>query len=263
MPRKPPVFPPDTRSSLLKAIQDAASPQTPAQLAKCVKSTPKLTGPLVKGLLGTDLTPDGIFNWASDKSPLYWHREPAEEARTRLLKISAEGPVARTKLATLAAKGPPKIGSAIVRLVLDGILGDHRLCLVKTKGVMHTDAWLKSEIARMLKSVGWERPTSRIQALLASEPEDETVREVAAKIFDAMNRIAFSPGTTVTFYRLRQQPELAHIPKAIFDEAALLLQQERKALLSLHGHAAALPEEERESFVTDGLGTYYVSIFAR
>jgi hypothetical protein len=67
----------------------------------------------------------------------------------------------------------------------------------------------------------------------------------------------------VTFYRLRQQPELAHIPKAIFDEAALLLQHEQKALLSLHDHAAALPAEERERFVTDGLGTYYVSIYAR
>jgi hypothetical protein len=92
---------------------------------------------------------------------------------------------------------------------------------------------------------------------------DETVQEVAAKIFDAMNRIAFSPGTTVTFYRLRQQPELAHVPKAIFDEAALLLQHDRKALLSLHDHASALPAEERERFVTDGLGTYYVSIYSR
>jgi hypothetical protein len=128
---------------------------------------------------------------------------------------------------------------------------------------MHTEAYLSAEIARLLKLYGRERPASRIQALLSPEPESQTVHEAAAKIFDAMNRIAFSPGTTVTFYRLRQQPELAHIPKAIFDEAALLLQHERKALLSLHDHAPALSEEERERFVTDGLGTYYVSIYAR
>jgi hypothetical protein len=89
------------------------------------------------------------------------------------------------------------------------------------------------------------------------------VREVAEKMFAAMNRIAFAPGTTVTFYLLRQQPELAHIPKAIFDEAALLLQQARRALLMVHDFAAALPAGQQESFVSDGLGKFYVSICAR
>jgi hypothetical protein len=78
-----------------------------------------------------------------------------------------------------------------------------------------------------------------------------------------MNQLAFSAGATVTFYRLRQHPELADIPKLIFDRAALLLQTERRALLSVHDHAAGLPAEEREGFVTDGLGKFYVSIYAR
>jgi len=273
MPRTIPVFPPETRPSLLKAIREADAPLKPVQLAKSAESARKLTGPHVTGLLGNDLAPDGIFNWGSDKSPLYWHREPGAEARDRLLDISSRESLTRAQLAARTAKGPPKIGPAIVKPLLQGLLDDHRLCLVpKTKRVMHTESWLESEIVRLLNSVGWERPTSRIRTLLAPEPEtsqpapphpDDTVQEVAAKIFDAVNRIAFSPGTTVTFYRLRQQPELAHIPKAIFDEAALLLQHERKALLSLHDHASALPAEERERFVTDGLGTYYVSIYSR
>jgi hypothetical protein len=272
MPRTTPVFPPETRRFLLKAIREADAPLKPVQLAKSAESARKLTGPHVTGLLGNDLAPDDIFNWGSDKSPLYWHREPGAEARDRLLDISSRESLTRAQLAARAAKGPPKIGPAIVKPLLDSLLDDHRLCLMpKTKRVMHTESWLEAEIARLLKSFGWERPTGRIHALLALEPEtspepartDDTVQEVAAKIFDAMNRIAFSPGTTVTFYRLRQQPELAHIPKAIFDEAALLLQHERKALLSLHDHASALPAEERERFVTDGLGTYYVSIYSR
>ena len=81
-------------------------------------------------------------------------------------------------------------------------------------------------------------------------------------MFAAMNELAFAPGTTVTFYRLRQRPELASIPKEIFDKAALLLQQERRALLAVHDHAARLPKEQQDEFVTDGLGTYYVSIYA-
>jgi hypothetical protein len=266
MPRTPPIFPPETKPSLVKAIQEADAPLKPVQLAKCAESSPKLTGPHVKQLLADDLSAGRIFNWGSEKSPLYWHREQGAEARDRLLRIAAAEALTKAQLAARAAKGPPKIGPTIVIPLLDGLIDDYRLCLV-LKRVMHTEAYLSVEIARLLKSCGRERPTSRIQALLAAEPEkepeNETVQEVAARIFDAMNRIAFSPGTTVTFYRLRQQPELAHIPKAIFDEAALLLQHDRKALLSLHDHASALPAEERERFVTDGVGTYYVSIYSR
>jgi hypothetical protein len=263
MPRTNPIFPPQTLPSLLKAIQEAEAPLKPAQLAK---STRKLTGPRVKELLAEDVTAGRIFNWSSDKSPLYWHREPTAEARDRLLKIAGEESLTKPRLTTRAAKLPPKIGAAVVKSALEHLIDNHHLCLApKSKRVMHTDACLEFEIAHLLKSHGRERPTSRIQALLAPEAphSDDTVQQVAAKIFDAMNRIAFSPGTTVTFYRLRQQPELAHIPKAIFDQAALLLQRDRKALLSLHDHAPALPPEERERFVTDGLGTWYVSIYAR
>jgi hypothetical protein len=262
MPRKPPIFPPETKPSLLKAIQEAEAPLKPAQLAKSIR---KLTGPHVKAILAEDVAAGHIFNWGSDKTPVYWNREREAEARDRLLKFAAEEPRTKAQLSSHAAKQPPKIGATVVKSALERLIEDHRLCLVpKTKRVMHTDAYLETEIAHLLKSHGRERPASLIQALLAeSSLPDATVQQAAEKIFDAMNRIAFSPGTTVTFYRLRQQPELAHVPKAIFDEAALLLQHDRKALLSLHDHASALPAEERERFVTDGLGTYYVSIYSR
>ena len=106
-------------------------------------------------------------------------------------------------------------------------------------------------------------PWSESGASAEAAVEDQDVRDTAEKMFAAMNRIAFSPGTTVTFYRLRQQPELADIPKQIFDRAALLLASERRVLLSIHDHAAALPAEDRDALVTDGLGKFYVSIYAR
>jgi hypothetical protein len=100
---------------------------------------------------------------------------------------------------------------------------------------------LTAEIARLLQSFGREHLTASVSALLSghdgheTRPQikssaadaDITVQEVAKKMFDAMNRIAFAPGTTVTFYRLRQQPELADVPKQIFDQAALFLERER------------------------------------
>jgi hypothetical protein len=275
-PRTTPIFPPDTKPSLLKAIQEADAPLKPVQLGKSVESALKLTGPHLKALLAEDLAAGRVFNWGSENAPLYWHREREAEARNRLLNFASGEALTKAQLSAHVAKVPPKIGATVVKSALQSLITEQILCMgpvagSKTKCVIHTDAYLAAEIARLLKSFGRERPTSRIQALLAPEPEtsaesphaDETVQAVASKIFDAMNRIAFSPGTTVTFYRLRQQPELAHIPKAVFDAAALLLQHEQKALLSLHDHAAALPAEERERFVTDGLGTYYVSIYVR
>ena len=134
--------------------------------------------------------------------------------------------------------------------------------------VQYPEPFLEQEIGRLLTEFGIERSTEQIRALFGPaqakppverEPE---IPEVAQRMFEAMNRIAFAPGTTVTFFRLRQQPELASVPKSVFDQAALLLQQERKALLAVHDHASRLPEAEQEQFVTDGLGNFYVSIYA-
>src|SRR5215472_12219385 len=98
------------------------------------------------------------------------------------------------------------------------------------------EVFLESAVRSLLESYGLKRSTERIRALLVVEPEfgpggassgdEATVRDASEKIFTAMNRLAFSPGATVTFYRLRQDPELASLPKEIFDAGALLLQRE-------------------------------------
>lgn len=266
--REPPAPPQETRESILAAIRQAAQPLKPAQLAKLAGMPKKLTGPGVVRLLGPDLTQDGIFNWGSEKAPVYWHLDQTALARERLLAAAASEVLTAAQLTTKAANRLPKLKPALVKSVQAALVQEKLLWNVKNKirDRKQVELYLESEIAGILKSCGWERPASRIQALLSDSPQtasDESVQDVAEKMFAAMNRIAFSPGTTVTFYRLRQQPELAHIPKPVFDEAALLLQRERRALLSLHDHASALPPEERERFVTDGLGTYYVSIYSR
>ena len=149
MPRKPPVVPPETQQSLLKAIQEAEAPLKLAQLAKCI---PKLTGPHVKQLLAEDVAAGHIFNWGSDKTPIYWLRDREAEARDRLLKFAAEEPLTKAQLTSRAAKQAPKIGPAIVKPLLEGLLHDRGLCLApKTKRVMHTDAYLENEIAHLLK----------------------------------------------------------------------------------------------------------------
>src|SRR5207237_5813293 len=141
-----------------------------------------------------------------------------------------------------------------------------------TWNVSHPELYLKIEIGRLLEDFGVKRSTERILALLAlAEPQPQVsvqtagtepdLREIAETMLAAINRIASEPGTTVTFYRLRQQPALASVPKPTFDKAALLLRQERKAELAVHDHAARLPQSEQDELVTDGMGHYYVSIY--
>ena len=246
---------------MLSAIRESAEPLKTKQLAKLSG----LKQPQITELLGGE-----AFNWGTEKGPAYWHKSPLETARERILGAASQGAFTLAELKKAAAALKPKLKPADLAAALNGLENERRLQRVGKQllDAPHLDAWLEGQIADLLKTWGREQPASRIRALLGDAPVSPSpslpsVAEAAERVFAAMHRIAFAPGATVTFYRLRQQPELASIPKKIFDEAALLLQKERKALLTPHGHASALPEEERERFVTDGLGTYYVSVYAR
>jgi hypothetical protein len=244
---------PEPKEKVLAAIRAASEPVKPAALAKLAG----LTGPKVAVLLTDEVSSGAVFRWGTS----YWHRDQESEARERLL-ANADGVLTDAKSTAKAGAAKPKIAGPAVKRALKRLVEEKRLHVVKKRvlNAAQLDEYLESEIGQLLRSFGREIPKDRIRTLFG---KSESVEAVAEKIFDAMNRIAFSPGASVTFYRLRQQPELAEIPKAVFDRAALHLQSERKALLSVHDHASALPAEERERFVTDGLGTYYVSIYSR
>jgi len=211
------------RERVLQAIQNAAQPITAAALAKSLK---RKSGE-IPVLLAEDLAASRVFAWGK----LYWHRD----AKSLLLDLAGRENLTTDGLIERAA-GEAKVDAKMIGAVCKALVKEKQL-------------------------IGVLKPAS-VQTLPPATLQ-ENVEEVAEKIFEAMTKIAFAPGTTVTFYRLRQQPELAHIPKKIFDEAALLLQQNRRALLTVHGHATALPPSERDELVTDGLGTYYASIYER
>jgi hypothetical protein len=272
--RPTPVYGPEIRDSLVDAIRAANRPLKPVEIGKCAGVPQKVPGAEVVKLLALGLKAIPIFNWGPAKSPVYWHRDPEKVAEERLASIAGAEPLVEAELLKRAMAIAPKIGMATLRSAKTRLFQGKRFRLEGPKGkkivvdTQHPEPFLEMEISQLLQSFGRALPAARIRALVvegaqAEPPAENQVQDVAEKMFAAMNRIAFSPGASVTFYRLRQQPELAHVPKAIFDRAALLLESERRALLSIHDHAAALPAEERERFVTDGLGAYYVSIYAR
>ncbi len=281
--RASPPDPVEGRTLILKTIAAAEAPVSLAFLGSLPELGGKLPGTRVLKLLTEDLASGFVFQWGTSKKPTLWRRDPRLVARERILELTSTGILTRSELTTRVARGEPKLKPALVQTVQASLFQEKRLKEVpaaagsKTKRLVNAErpeVYLESAIVNLLETFGLTRPLGRIRALLteqAPQPaqdappawESTGLRDTAEKIFSAMNRIAFSPGTTVTFYRLRQQPELADIPKAIFDRAALLLQSERRALLSIHDHAPALPAEEREGLVTDGLGKFYVSIYAR
>jgi hypothetical protein len=270
MPRAKPATPDaEARQSILEAIRAADAPVTATNLGKL----PGIgTGARVKLLLQEEVAEGRIFEWGKST---YWHLHPEELARKRLVDLAGRECLSKSVLAKRAAEVVPKISSKTVQLMVKKLIAEERFLAKENKtpnipgiiDVSHPELYLELKIDAILKSIGIERSPARIRLLLAPEIDVPTppadVREVADQMFAVMNRLAFAPGTTVTFYLLRQQPELAHIPKAIFDGAALLLQQDRRALLSAHGYAGSIPADERDQLVTDGFGNYYVSIYAR
>ncbi|MEZ5354985.1 MAG: hypothetical protein R2762_20300 [Bryobacteraceae bacterium] len=278
-----PMDPPGIREALVQAIQQAQSPLSAAQLARAFAGTKvdgkKLAAKHIAPMLAGDVDSGRLFAWGKN----YWNRDPETLARERLLAAASEM-LGKTGLATRAAAGDPKLQKGLVNKVRDALLREGRLREMpaaagsKSKRVIdtaHPWPFLESEIAALLASFGIERPASQIRTLLGGAqgtpvpaPSPVTastpaIGAIATRLFDAMTRIAFSPGASVTFQRLRTQPELAALDKRTFDEAALLLQKEAKVFLNAHGFAKAIAEQEREQLVTDGYGNYYVSIFAR
>jgi len=283
-----PAYPPEIRDAILKAIAAAPEPVSVKDLGTLPELGRKVPAKHVQALLADDVNCAKLFQWGDTKQPAFWHRDPRIEARERILEIAATRVLTPGALSTKAGEPKPKLNLNLVREVQKELIGSALLReapaaprskttrLINAKHPEVLEPEIVGLIEALLAKYRLMRPPERIRALLAMEAaqpthapapartdDEESVRDAAEKIFAAMNRIALAPGTTVTFYRLRQQAELADIPKHIFDRAALLLQKERRALLAVHDHAAALSAEEREGFVTDGLGKYYVSIYAR
>jgi hypothetical protein len=259
--------------AIRQALQQAGKPLSSTALSKLLQQK---SGKAFKPALDAEVRAGRIYPWGAD---LYWDRNPRTMARERLLNLAGAEILANASLNKRAASESPKIGPRVIpevrkELVRENLLrevGPPRGSKSKAKlnvNVRHPAPYLEQEMERLLAEFGVPRSRERIRALLALEPAEPEpsaepeVGEVAEKIFAAMNRIAFAPGTTVTFYRLRQQPELASLPKPVFDQAAFLLQHQRRALLAVHDHASRLPSAEQDQLVTDGLGTYYVSIYA-
>lgn len=227
-------------------------------------------------LLAEDVASARVFDWGKSS---YWNLDPETVARQRVLEVVSRECLSTRDLTKSVAQQPPRLSAKTVQFAIKKLIAEKRLLPKETKlsnvsGIIdlkYPEPYLQRKIAAVLKSVEIERSANRIAALLAPEIESPAtaaapspdVRDVAEKMFAAINRVAFAPGTTVTFNILRQQPELAHIPKKIFDEAALLLQQKRRVLLNPHGYAGSISAQEKERLVTDGFGNYYVSIYAR
>jgi hypothetical protein len=260
--------------AIRRELELAENPLNSAALSKRLKQK---SGKAFKPTLDEEVRAGRIYSWGDR----YWDRNPRDVARERLLRVTASELLTADPLNKRVAPESPKIKQNVVIDVREEMVREGSLRKVAQRGskstakwivnVSHPEPYLEFEIGRLLADFGIERSTERILALLApAEPQPQVevqtgtepdVGEIAKTMFAMINRIAFAPGTTVTFYHLRQQPELASVPKPIFDKAALLLQQNRKALLAVHDHAARLPQSEQDELVTDGLGNYYVSIY--
>ncbi len=266
-------YPPGTKKSVLSVIEDADAPVTAAQIVRALAGAKingkKISTKQVVVMLAGDVDAGAVYLWGK----AYWTRDSKALARERLLAAAGALPT-KAELSTIAAEGEPKLQKALVNKIRDELLRAGRLREMppavgtKAKRILdaaHPEPFLEAEIAALLASFGIRRSAAQIQALLGGKIQSQVTGagEAAELLFAAMTRLAFSPGASVTFQRLRLQPELAAVDKRTFDEAALTLQRQERVFLNDHGFAKAISDAEREQLVTDGFGNYYVSIYAR
>lgn len=273
-----------TSEDVLDVLASAEKPVNVTEIRQEIKRRSAKKFPRTfRGLLDAEVRSGKAFRWGTDR---YWSRSPQALSRERLLRLSALEVLANDPLCKRVAAEGPRISLTVVRSVRRELLREKLLREVappkgsrsKAKfqvNTEHPEPYLEREILQLLEEFGRKRSEEEVRALLAPaeagprpeppppEPDGPQVHEVAEAMFSAMKRLELAPYTTVTFYSLRHQPELAQIPKEIFDRAALKLQDDRRALLAQHDHAPRLPESERAELVTDNLGTYYVSIYER
>jgi hypothetical protein len=223
----------ESHERVLKAILEAAEPVPAAALVELPGLVQRVAEKDLAGLLAEDLASGRVFAWGK-KDRRYWGRDVRTEARERLMNLASRENLTKEELMSRAGALTPTIDAKDIRAAF--------AILIK-----------EQQLVNALKPRGGSTPPASV----------DNVRETADRIFAAVNRIAFSPGTTVTFSRLRQEPELAGLAKNLFDRAVLLLEQDRRAVLTVHGHAAALTDSDREALVRDDAGTYYASIYSR
>src|SRR5205085_12085567 len=87
--------------------------------------------------------------------------------------------------------------------------------------------------------------TNRPIGVNYESPSSSDVGSAADTIMKTVNRIERNPDSSVTFYRLHKEPEIASMPKEVFDKAILKLRDDRVLELLEHDHAQRLSEAAR------------------
>jgi len=208
------------------------------------------------------------------KTVLWWHLGPEEALGEALLSALGDRAMERARWlreARTRLRGPSAVQwqQAAADLIASGRVVAHAAKIEGKKVEVcapaeHRAALLdvyRPVLARLVEE--WRRLGIRqeeIRRFLAFEPPAAARTDELLAELRRLERESPPPNPVA---RLRRRAALQQLSKEEFDRAALDLLRQGRVYMAPHDHPARLAAADREELVTDGAGTFYVSISAR
>jgi len=270
---------------ILRELDSASEPQTAAKLRSRLMGPFKRPLPEIKELLkqavadgkAVEFTP---FN-SPARSPRYWVKTHEQYARQVMIE-KLEGCLLTASLVEAGTKSKLlNLSQAQRRKLLQQMVADKEIRqlppYVGGRAKLYTSSEVSprpylervvEKLSKNLKACGVsQEDIFAAMAKLASGPPQNTPSQpvtAAAKppladtIFErALETPGVAHGAPVRLRQLRQQFEF-NATKEEFDAAVLVLFRAGRVDLHSHDRAAGLTDEERQAYVADGAGQYYV-----
>lgn len=203
----------------------------------------------------SDVDTSAAFVWPNYRGAArFWHRDPAEVIREKMLHVLADAALTRKDVIAQVTRNCYNCGRKPAEQALAGLTKEG---VIKTARIFgQTALHYRADRPQTLAATSMRMLMERLKKFDAGQQSD-----LPERILDAVRRLQPGPGVPVTVQSLRAAIPGAAKPE--FDEAVLSLADRQKLFLTTHDHGWALPESEREQLVFDGGQKLYVAVTLR
>jgi len=253
-------------TDVLHALQSSPAPITARQLRQQIKGRRTTDEELTSALTG--LVREGaIHTWPSYRNAArYWHFNPDDYIRDRILEIASEAALSKKELVTRSARAAHRCPQTRVEKNLMELVRSGAMRVGKPLG---TSLYYRSGSTKALVTAALNVLTERLLRLGVPQGEIPQAQQhamrrapdLSTRILDTLCELEPSPGAPVTARALRAR--LQDVEKMEFDRAVIGLAESQRVYVTRHDHGWALSEQDRQQLIHDGGANLYVAVARR